>query len=163
MRQPWQTSKARRASFVRSSASQNRQSFGSFAGGCSGFGLIFFTGSLARARIPPLPVMGERGRGVWDSAQRREHLLEAARVALLGLRERLEPLGDVVEALFARGLRHARVHVLVLVRLAGDRGLEVLLGVADGQSRRGITDLLEVIEVTVGVPRLSVGSLLEVA
>ena len=93
----------------------------------------------------------------------REHLREAAGVALLGLRERLEPLGDVVEALVARGLRHAGVHRLVLVRLAGDGRLEVLLGVADGQARRRVADLLEVVEVTVRVAGLAVGRLLEVA
>src|SRR5450432_560659 len=63
--------------------------------------------------------------------EEREHLGEAAGVALLGLGQRLEPLGDVVEALVARGLRHAGVHRLVLVGLAGDGGLEVLLAVAD--------------------------------
>src|SRR5579859_4406478 len=83
-----------------------------------------------------------------------EHLREAARVALLGLRERLEPLGDVVEALFAGRLRHAGVHRLVLVRLAGDRGLQVLLGVADGEVRRRIAHLLEVVEVAVRVAGL---------
>src|SRR5580692_6666058 len=51
-------------------------------------------------------------------SEQREHLREATGVALLGLRQRLEPLGDVVEALVARGLRHAGVHRLVLVGLA---------------------------------------------
>src|SRR5579859_2234464 len=61
--------------------------------------------------------------------QRSERLGEAAGVRLLGLRERLQPLGDVVVALFAGLLRHAGVHRLVLVGLAVDGGLQVLLGV----------------------------------
>ena len=60
---------------------------------------------------------------------------EATGVALLGASERLEPVGDLVEALFAGGLGEARVHLGVLVGLAGDRRLEVLLGVADGLAR----------------------------
>src|SRR5690606_23366891 len=64
-----------------------------------------------------------------------ERLLEAVRVRALGLRERLEPVGDLVEALVAGGLRHARVHVGVLVRLAGDRCLQVIGRRADRQAR----------------------------
>src|SRR5512132_1493815 len=64
----------------------------------------------------------------------RERLGEAAGVRLLGLGEGLEPLGHVVEALLAGLLRHARVHRLVLVRVAGDGALEVLLRAADGQA-----------------------------
>src|SRR5262249_6636612 len=82
---------------------------------------------------------------------------------LLCLRERLEPLRDVVEALFAGLLRHRRVHGLVLVRLAGDRGLEVLLGAADREAGRGIADRREILQVAVGVAGLSVCRLLEVA
>jgi predicted AAA+ superfamily ATPase len=57
--------------------------------------------------------------------------------------------------LVARGLRHARVHVGVLVRLAGDGGLEVLARAADRQVGRGIADLREVVEVAVRVPGLA--------
>src|SRR4029077_7959040 len=49
-----------------------------------------------------------------------ERLLELVGVATLGLGERLEPVGNLAEAFVARLLRHARVHVGVLVRLAGD-------------------------------------------
>src|SRR5262249_50258590 len=76
-----------------------------------------------------------------------ERLLEPTRVRLLGLRQRLEPLGDVVEAFLARSLREARVHRLVLVRLAGDGALQVLLGVSDREARGRITDALQVVEV----------------
>src|SRR6185295_10788145 len=84
-------------------------------------------------------------------------LLEAARVRLLGPRERLEPLGDLLEALFARGLGEARVHLGVLVGLAGDRRLQVLLAVADRLARRRVADLPQVLEVTVRVPGLALG------
>src|SRR4051794_5820700 len=40
-----------------------------------------------------------------------QRLLEAVGVRALGLRQRLEPVRDFGEAFFARGLRHARVHV----------------------------------------------------
>jgi hypothetical protein len=84
-------------------------------------------------------------------------------VALLGLGERLEPLGDLVEALLAGGLRHAGVHRLVLVRLAGDGGLEVLGRVADRQARRRVADAGEEVEVAVRVAGLAVRGLLEEA
>ncbi len=64
-----------------------------------------------------------------------EALLEAAGVRLLGARERLEPLGDFGEALVARRLGEARVHLGVLVGLALDGGLEVLLGAPDRLAR----------------------------
>src|SRR5947209_6858365 len=60
-----------------------------------------------------------------------EALLEPTGVRALGAGQRLEPLGDLLEALLARGLREARVHLRVLVGLAGDRGLEVLHAVTD--------------------------------
>src|SRR5205823_13199849 len=59
-----------------------------------------------------------------------EAFVEPARVRLLRLGERLEPLGELGEALLTRGLGHAWVHLRVLVRLPGDRGLEVLLVLA---------------------------------
>src|SRR5881409_3174306 len=48
-----------------------------------------------------------------------EAFVEPARVRLLRLGERLEPLGELGEALLTRGLRHAWVHLRVLVRLPG--------------------------------------------
>src|SRR5688572_28350416 len=90
-------------------------------------------------------------------AERIECLLEAVRVGTLGLRERLEPVRDLLEALAARGLGHARVHVGVLVRLARDRGLQVVARLADRQARGGIADGLEVLEVAVRVPGLAFG------
>src|SRR5689334_21759490 len=50
-----------------------------------------------------------------------EALREAPGVAALGLGQGLEPVGDLGEALLARGLGHSRVHLRVLVGLAFDR------------------------------------------
>src|SRR4051794_32783428 len=47
-----------------------------------------------------------------------EALGEPAGVALLGTRQRLEPLGDLGEALVAGGLRETGIHLGVLVGLA---------------------------------------------
>src|SRR5262252_6283744 len=57
-------------------------------------------------------------------------LVEPPRVRLLSLRQRLEPLRQLRQPLVPRGLGHARVHLGVLVRLAGHRGLQVQLGLA---------------------------------
>src|SRR3546814_9674304 len=78
---------------------------------------------------------------------------EAAGVALLGAGERLEPLGDLLEALLAGGLGEARVHLGVLVGLAGDGGPEVVLGGSDGLAGDGVADLREEVEVAAGVAR----------
>src|SRR5690349_3113355 len=71
-------------------------------------------------------------------SDRVEGFLEAVRVRPFGLRERLEPVRDFGEPFFARLLRHARVHVAVLVRFASDGGLEIRLRLADRKSRRRI-------------------------
>jgi hypothetical protein len=76
----------------------------------------------------------------------------------LGLRQRLEPVRDLAESLVAGSLRHARVHVRVLVRLAGDRRLQVVRGRADRQSGRRIADLFEIFEVAVRMPGLALRS-----
>src|SRR5690606_31739043 len=70
-----------------------------------------------------------------------ETLAEAAGVALLGASKRLEPLGDLREALLASGLREARVHLGVLVGLTGDRRLEVVLRRADRLTGRRVAHL----------------------
>src|SRR3569623_204129 len=93
--------------------------------------------SVARRFVPPVfPLWSRR------LVQALGGLREAAGVRLLGLRQRLDQLGDVVEALLASLLREARVHRLVLVRLAGGGGLQVLLRGANGQARRRIAHLL---------------------
>src|SRR5436190_435939 len=92
-----------------------------------------------------------------------EALVEAPGVRLLGLGERLEPLGELGEAFVARRLRHARVHLGVLVGLASHGGLQIFLGLADRLSGHGIADLLQEVEVAEGVPGLGVGGVLEEA
>jgi len=67
----------------------------------------------------------------------------------------LEPIGDLGKAFVARRLGEARVHLGVLVRLAGDAGLEVVRGLPDRLAGRRIADLGEVLEVTVGVTGLA--------
>ena len=54
-----------------------------------------------------------------------ECFLEAVSVRALCLGERLEPVCDFVEAFIACRLRHARVHVGVLMGFAGNSGGEV--------------------------------------
>jgi hypothetical protein len=76
-------------------------------------------------------------------------------VAALRLRQRLEPVGDLAEAFLARGFRHARVHVGVLVRLARDGGLQVVARAADRQVGRRVAHGLEVFEVAVRVAGLA--------
>src|SRR3989442_15830579 len=85
-----------------------------------------------------------------------EAFVEPARVRLFRLRERLEPLRELGEAFLPRGLGHARVHLGVLVRLAGDRGPEVLLGLADRLVRDRIAHLFQEVEVPQSVARLGV-------
>jgi len=71
--------------------------------------------------------------------------------------------GNVREALVACRLRHPRVHLRVLVGLAGDGGAEVLVRAADRLVGRRIADALQVVQVTVGVARLGLGGIPEQA
>src|SRR6185295_13308230 len=88
-------------------------------------------------------------------SQRVQRLLEPVGVRALRLRERLEPVGDFFEAFIARLLRHARVHVGVLGRLAGDCRLQVRARRADRQAGRRIADDLEILEMAVRVTGLA--------
>src|SRR5690242_3786781 len=96
-------------------------------------------------------------RNAWLLLDGVEALGEAARVALLGPRQGLEPLGDLVEALVARRLGEARVHLGVLVGLALDGRLQVVRRGADGDAGDGVADLGQVIEVTERVAGLALG------
>ena len=89
--------------------------------------------------------------------------MEPVGVRALGLGQRLEPIGDLVEAFLARGPRHARIHVGVFVGLARDRRLEVQPGVADRLAGRGIADALQVVEVAMRVAGLALGGVAEQA
>ena len=61
-------------------------------------------------------------------------------------------------AFVTRGLRHTRVHVGVLVRLAGDGGLEVVAGLADRQAGRRVAAFFEIFEVAMRVAGFTFGS-----
>src|SRR5690349_23176223 len=105
-----------------------------------------------RTRSGAGQVTGDAGSAAADLV---EALGEAAGVALLGPGQRLEPLGDLLEALVAGGLGEAGVHLGVLVGLAGDGRLQVLGGAADRLARGGVTDLLQEVEVPEGVTGLA--------
>ena len=84
--------------------------------------------------------------------------LEAAGVALLGAGERLEPLRDLFEAFVTRGPREARVHLGVLVGLAGDRRLAGCRSCAPTATPVDrVADLGEEVEVTERVAGLALG------
>mmetsp|Transcript_25552 Transcript_25552/g.61580 ORF Transcript_25552/g.61580 Transcript_25552/m.61580 type:complete len:207 (+) Transcript_25552:297-917(+) len=81
--------------------------------------------------------------------------LEASGVALLGHGKGVEPVSDLFEALIPGRLGHAGVHLRVLVGLADDGAVEVLNSVTDGLVGARVSDLLEELEMTVGMPRLT--------
>src|SRR5580765_7467838 len=97
-------------------------------------------GAPAEERQHAACVAGERNEGSGDAV---DALLEAAGVALLRTSQRLEPLGDLDEALLTRGLGEPGVHLRVLVGLAGDGRLEVVLGLADRLPGGRVADLGE--------------------
>jgi hypothetical protein len=74
---------------------------------------------------------------------------------LLGFGEGLEPLGDLLEAFFACGARHPRIHIGVFVSLAGNGRYEILRSAADRFARYRIADLLEVFEMAMRVAGLT--------
>ena len=69
----------------------------------------------------------------------------------LGLRQRLEPIGDLVMTFLAGRAGHARIHVGVFVRLTRDSSGEVVGGGADRQTGRGIARFLQVFQMAVRV------------
>src|SRR5450755_126829 len=98
-----------------------------------------------------------------SSADRRQELREAVRVRFLGARERLEPVGDLGEALLAGGLREPGVHLCVLVGLALDRALEIQRRRSEWKARGRVARGLQVVHVPVRVARLALGRVAEVA
>src|ERR1700733_3211729 len=82
-------------------------------------------------------------------SDRVQRLLETIGVRALRLRECLEPVGDFGEAFLTGRLGHSRIHIRVLMGLTSDGGLEVQLGIADGQARGGIANGLQIFQVAV--------------
>src|SRR5262245_46460206 len=78
-------------------------------------------------------------------------------MGFFGLRQGLEPLGDLVEALLPSRPGHPRIHVGVFVGFAGDRRLKIILGRADRLAGRRVADLLKIFEMAVSVTRLALG------
>src|SRR5882762_5658046 len=95
---------------------------------------------------------------VVGGSKRVEHLLEAADMRLPGLGERLEPVGELVDAFLASNAGHARIHVDIFVDLAGDCGLEDVAGRTDRLAGRRVAHFLEIFEMAVRVPGLALGS-----
>ena len=68
-------------------------------------------------------------------------------MALLRSGQRLQPFGDLREALVAGHPGEARVHLGGLVDFAGDRRAKVVFGGADGLTGSGISHLGQEVEV----------------
>src|SRR3977135_2936395 len=94
---------------------------------------------------------------VVGGSERVDHLLEAADMRLPGLGERLEPVGELVDAFLASNAGHARIHVDIFVDLAGDCGLEDVAGRTDRLFGRRGAPFLQVVETAVRAPRLPPG------
>ncbi len=75
----------------------------------------------------------------------------------LGFCQRLEPVGNFFEAFVARAFGHARIHIRVFVRLAGNGGCQILAAGADRQAGGRIAHLLQVFEVAVRVAGFAFG------
>ena len=73
----------------------------------------------------------------------------------LGLGQGFHPVGDFVEAFVAGVLRHARVHVSVLVGLACHRRLQVVFSWAYGRAGGRTTHFFQAFELLVGVTSLT--------
>src|SRR5438876_9486823 len=99
--------------------------------------------------------VGRAGARPPRSADGFERGLEPAGVALLGACERLEPLRDLLEALVARGLREARVHLGVLIGLTGDGRVQVVGRRTHGNTGDRVADFGEEVEVAERVTRLT--------
>src|SRR6516162_66751 len=78
-------------------------------------------------------------------------------MGLLGLREGLEPLGDLIEALFASRPGHPRVHVGVFVGFTGNGGPKIILGRTDRLAGCRIADFLQILEMAMGMAGLTLG------
>ncbi len=84
-------------------------------------------------------------------------------MGLLGLRQRLEPVGDSGESFFARRLGHSRIHVRVFVRFTVTADCRFRTVSPSGRSVAGIADLLQIIQMPVRMTRLAFGGVPEIA
>src|SRR6185503_13633790 len=92
-----------------------------------------------------------------SSGDRFETFGEAAGVAFLGPGQRLEPFRDLRETFVTRRTGEAGVHLGVLVRLAGDRGPEIVLGRPYRLAGDGVAHAGQEVEVPEGVTGLAFG------
>ncbi len=74
-----------------------------------------------------------------------------------GFGKRLEPVRNFVEVFITRCLGHTRVHIGVFMGFAGDSGGQISGRSADRQTCCRITDLFEVLEMTVRMARFTFG------
>src|ERR1700704_2872836 len=108
---------------------------------------------IRRSSSPTAHDPGDVPPGSWPetgpaaSVQALEALGELAGGALLGAGERLQPLRDLLEALVARGLREAGVHLGVLIGLTGDGRVQVVGGRTDGNAGHRVADFGQEVEV----------------
>jgi len=76
-------------------------------------------------------------------------------VRTFGLCQCFKPVGDFVVAFLARSAGHTRVHIGVLMGLAGDCSLEIVRGGADRQASGRVTGFFEVLQVAMSVAGLA--------
>jgi len=78
-------------------------------------------------------------------------------MGFFGLDQRLEPIRDFIKAFFAGGFHHFGIHFREFIRFTGDGGLQILIGVADGQSGDRVAHMFKKLQVSMGVPGLAFG------
>ena len=78
-------------------------------------------------------------------------------MALFRLRERLEPVCDLVKTFVARGLGHPRIHVGIFVGFTRDRRLQIVGGAADRLAGGRIAALFEKFEMAMRMTGLAFG------
>jgi hypothetical protein len=85
---------------------------------------LYFLVLALQERLAFQPRAPDRPQGlflpVFLRVQHIQSFLEAARMALLGFRQGLEPIRNFVKTFIARRTCHARIHIRVFVRFAGD-------------------------------------------
>ena len=80
-----------------------------------------------------------------------ERLLEPVGVRPFSLGQSFKPVCDLVKTFLSCGFRHPWIHIGVFMGFARDGRLQVLAGRTNRQPRGGITTLLQILQMTVGV------------